>query len=97
MLAKSKLIRIERKISEPLINNQNSHEEFATIVNEERNYWELKESDTETNKKITWLKKVKEKALMKLLEKMHKYKTMLSYCLKCKKKYTKHKSKSFKN
>ena len=38
MLAKSKLIRIERKISEPLINNQNSHEEFATIVNEERNY-----------------------------------------------------------
>ena len=68
MLAKSKLIRIERKISEALINNQNSHEEFATIVNEERNYWELKESDTETNKKITWLKKVKEKALMKLLE-----------------------------
>ena len=66
MLAKSKLIRIERKISEALINNQNSHEEFETIVNEERNYWELKESDTETNKKITWLKKVKEKALMKL-------------------------------
>ena len=38
MLAKSKLIRIERKISEALINNQNSHEEFETIVNEERNY-----------------------------------------------------------
>ena len=38
MLAKSKLIRIERKISEALINNQNSHEKFETIVNEERNY-----------------------------------------------------------
>ena len=38
----------------------------------------------DTEKKI-WLKKVKEKALMKLLDKMHKYKTMLSYCLKCKK------------
>ena len=37
-------------------------------------------SDTE---KIIWLKKVKEKALMKLLNKIHKYKTMLSYCLKC--------------
>ena len=37
-------------------------------------------SDTE---KIIWSKKVKKKALMKLLEKMHKYKMMLSYCLKC--------------
>ena len=27
--------------------------------------------------------KVKEKELIKLLDKMHKYKTMLSYCLKC--------------
>ena len=32
-------------------------------------------------KKIIWLKKVKEKALIKLLDKMHKYKTMLSFCL----------------
>ena len=36
-------------------------------------------------KKIIWLKKVKEKVLMKLLDKMHKYETMKSYCLKCKK------------
>ena len=35
-------------------------------------------------KKKIWLKKVKEKQLMKLLGKMHKYKTMISYCLKCK-------------
>ena len=39
-------------------------------------------SDTE---KIIWLKKVKEKALIKLLDKMHKYKTILSYYLKCRK------------
>ena len=36
-------------------------------------------------KKIVWLVKVKEKALMKLLDKMLRYKTMLLYCLKCKK------------
>ena len=36
-------------------------------------------------KKIVWLMKVKEKALMKLLDKMLRYKTMLLYCLKCKK------------
>ena len=29
--------------------------------------------------------KVKEKALMKLLDKVLRYKTMLLYCLKCKK------------
>ena len=32
---------------------------------------------------------------MKLLNKMHKYKTMLSYCLKCKKKKKKPKSKQY--
>ena len=36
-------------------------------------------------KRIIWLKKVKEKVLMKLIDKIHKYKTMLSYCLKCRK------------
>ena len=44
MLAKSKLNSIESKISETLINNQISHEDFMTIINEERNYRELKES-----------------------------------------------------
>ena len=44
----------------------------------------MKDQRSDT-KNILWLKKVKEKALMKLLDKMHKYKTMLSYCLKCKK------------
>ena len=44
MLARSKLNSIESKISEALINNQISHEDFITIINEERNYSELKES-----------------------------------------------------
>ena len=43
MLARSKLNSIESEIYEALINNQISHEEFMTIINEERNYRELKE------------------------------------------------------
>ena len=35
MLARSRLNSIERKISETLINNQISHEDFITIINEE--------------------------------------------------------------
>ena len=34
MLARSKLNSIERKISESLVNNQISHEDFLTIINE---------------------------------------------------------------
>ena len=57
MLARSKLNSIESKISEALMNNQISHEDFMTIINEERNYRELKESirmmkDQEDQKKI---------------------------------------------
>ena len=37
MLARSKLNSIESKISEALINNQISYEEYMTIINEERN------------------------------------------------------------
>ena len=44
MLARSKLNSIENKISEVLISNQISHEDFITIINEDRNYRELKES-----------------------------------------------------
>ena len=36
MLARSKLNSIESKISQALINNQISHEDFMTIINEER-------------------------------------------------------------
>ena len=44
MLARSKLNSIESKISEALINNEISHEDFMTILNEEKKYRELKES-----------------------------------------------------
>ena len=44
MLARSKLNSIESKISEALINNEISHEDFMTILNEEKKSRELKES-----------------------------------------------------
>ena len=44
MLARSKLNSIESKISEALTNNQIRHENFMTIINEGRNYKELKEN-----------------------------------------------------
>ena len=44
MLARSELNSIESKISEALINNEISHEDFMTIINEEKKYRELKES-----------------------------------------------------
>ena len=44
MLARRKLKIIESKISEALINNEISNEEFMTILNEEKKYRELKES-----------------------------------------------------
>ena len=44
MLARSKLNSIKRKISEALINNKINHEDFTTIIGEEKKYRELKES-----------------------------------------------------
>ena len=42
MLARSKLNSIKRKISEVLINNEISHEDFMTINIEEKTYEEPK-------------------------------------------------------
>ena len=75
-------------MSEALTNNEIRHEDFTTIINEEKNYRKLRESirmmktQGSNTKTINGLKKVKEKALIKLLDKMHKYKTMISCCLK---------------
>ena len=44
MLARSKLNTIKSKISEALKNNEISHEDFMTIINEEKKYRELKEN-----------------------------------------------------
>ena len=51
MLARSNLNSIESKICHALINNKISHEDFTTIVNEERNYRGLKQSIKMTVKK----------------------------------------------
>ena len=44
MLARSKLSSIESKISEALMNNEISHEDFLKSISEERNYKEFKEN-----------------------------------------------------
>ena len=44
MLARSNLNSIESKLSEALINNEISHEDFMTIINKEKKYRQLKES-----------------------------------------------------
>ena len=44
MLAIIKINSIESKTSEALINNEISHEDFMTIINEEKKYRELKGS-----------------------------------------------------
>ena len=44
MLVRSKLNNIENTISKALIDNEISNEDFTTVINEERNYRELKGS-----------------------------------------------------
>ena len=44
MLARSKLNSIENKISKALVDKEISHEDFETIISEEKKYQELKES-----------------------------------------------------
>ena len=44
MSTRGKLSSIESKISEALINNEITHEDFMTIINEKEKYRELKES-----------------------------------------------------
>ena len=41
MIARSKLNIIESKVTEALINNEISYEDFMTIINEEKKYREL--------------------------------------------------------
>ena len=42
MLSRSKLNNIESKISEALINSEISHEDFITIINEEKKISRIK-------------------------------------------------------
>ena len=58
MLARSKLNSIESKISEIFINNEIIHEDFMTIMYEEKKYRELKESIRMTNSQRSDVEKV---------------------------------------
>ena len=58
ILARSKLNSIESKISEALIDNEISHEDFMTILNEEKKYRELKESITMMNSQRSDVEKI---------------------------------------
>ena len=76
MLARSKLNSIENKIPKALIDNEISHEDFMTIVNEEKKYREFKESIRMMNsqrsdaEKVSLIEEGKKKVLMKLLSVM---------------------------
>ena len=71
MLARSKLNSIEIKISEVLINNGIKHEDFTTIIDEEKKYRELRESIRIMNsqrsdaEKINMIEEGKKLVLMK--------------------------------
>ena len=77
MLARSKLNSMENKISEALINNEISHKDFMTIINEEIKYRGIKESIRTMNsqgsdvEKINLIKEGKKLILMKLLSVMN--------------------------
>ena len=58
MLARIKLNSIESKISEALINNEISHQDFMTIINQEKKYRELKEGIRMLNSQRSDLKKL---------------------------------------
>ena len=65
MIARSKWNSIESQISKALMDHEISHEDFETIINEEKNienckkaleWWIIKEM---MPKKLVWLKKAK--------------------------------------
>ena len=64
MLARSKLNSIESKISKAMINNEISHENFTTIINEEKKHRELKESIRKMNSQIKKYRELKESIRM---------------------------------
>ena len=73
MLARSKVNSIESKIAEALINNEISHADFMTTINEGKKYREPKESIRMMNsqrsdiEKNNLIEEGKKQALMKLL------------------------------
>ena len=74
MLVRSILNSIESKLSEALINNEISHEDYKTIINEETKYRELKESIRMMNsqrsdaEKINLIEEVKKVVIIELIK-----------------------------
>ena len=58
MPARSKLNSIESKISKALVDNEISHEDFETIINEEKKYRQLKDSIRMMNSQRSCAEKV---------------------------------------
>ena len=74
MLVRSILNSIESKLSEALINNEISHEDYKTIINEETKYRELKESIRMMNsqrsdaEKMNLIEEVKKVGIIELIK-----------------------------
>ena len=74
MLVRSILNSMESKLSEALINNEISHEDYMTIINEETKYRELKESIRMMNsqksdaEKINLIEEVKKVGIIELIK-----------------------------
>ena len=94
MLARSKLNSKESKISEALIKNGINHEDFMTIINEEKTYLELKESikmkkkKKSDNEKFNLIEEGQQIGIDEAIKhndiiiKVSHIKKMSSYCLK---------------
>ena len=84
MQARSKLNSIESKTSEALINNEISHQDFMTILNEEKKDRQLKESIRMVNsqrsdaEKINLIKEGKKIGINEFVKRNE----MISYSLK---------------
>ena len=99
ILARRKLNSIDSKISDALITNEFSYEDFMTIINEERNYRELKESITIMNsqrndtEKIYLIEQDKKICIHEIIKRNgiinKQFKTRSYYCLKSIKNTTK--------
>ena len=103
MLGRSELNSIKSKISQPLINNEFSHEDFTTIINEEKNCCGLRKiirlmktqrSDTGKN---NFTEEGKRKGIDKIIRQNAKVKNNVVLMFKVQKKYRKHKPKNFRN
>ena len=79
MLARSKLNSIEGKVSEALINNEISHEDFMIIINEKKKYRELKKSIRMMNSQGSDSESINPK----VLETANGKTMMLSKCAMC--------------